>query len=259
MIKSVFILANKKIPDIEEKLSLVEEVLKTCGKTVEKSLQNVDLIITMGGDGTFLQGTRLLNNRTLIYGIKYGKVGFLTNNPSNIESKIAKIVSGKYNIVERSMLEAKVVRDKKIIFKDTCLNEILITKQHIRIIDIYLKGRKEILFQTRGDGVIISTPTGCTAHALSAMGPIVEPSIKCFIIIPICPHTLSWRPVIINDNEEISADISQDAILVIDGQREFVLEEKDIVVIKKSPKIARTIMDEESLFKTLQSKFSWNI
>ncbi|MCK9266546.1 NAD(+)/NADH kinase [bacterium] len=259
MIKSVFILANNKIPDIEKKKAPIEKVLKSCGKVVQTSAKGVDLIISMGGDGTFLKGVKLLQNKTFIYGVKYGNVGFLTNSPSDIENKLRKILSGDYIITKRMLLDVSVVRNNQVVLKDLCLNEAVISKTGIRIIDINVEGKREHIFKTRGDGILVSTPTGSTAHALSAMGPIVDPEVKCFIIIPLCPHTLSWRPVILNEKEVLSISIAQNSLLAIDGQKEFALQDKDTVILKKSSKVANTIMDEQLLFSNLKSKFNWNI
>ena len=225
MIKSIFILCNRKIEGIERKKGLVEKALKSCGKTVKKSAKDVDLIITMGGDGTFLKGVHLLeNSKTLIYGIKYGNVGFLTNSPAEIEKKLKKIAEGNYIVKKRMLLDICLKRNGRIILKDFCLNEAFLSKKGIRIIDIVAAGKRETILKARGDGLIISTPTGSTAHSLSAMGPIVAPEVKCFILIPVCPHTLSWRPVILPENEHLSVTVRQDSVLVLDGQKEYPLE-----------------------------------
>ncbi|HNS32976.1 MAG TPA: NAD(+)/NADH kinase [bacterium] len=260
MINKIFILHNKKIEGIETRKLSLEKMLKSCGKEVQSSSKNVDLIITMGGDGTLLKGVHLLeNNKTLIYGIKYGKVGFLTNSPQDSETKIRKILRGNYVVTERMLLGVTVVRNGRIVLKDFCLNEAFINKHGIRIMDINVAGRRETIFKTRGDGLIVATPTGSTAHSFSAMGPVLDPEMKCFLIIPVCPHTLSWRPVILRDSEIISIEILQDALLVIDGQNEFSLENRDTVVVRKSARTAKTIMDEKFLFRNLQSKFNWSV
>lgn len=259
MIKSVFILANKKIAGIERKKAEVEKVLKSCGKTVKNTSKDVDLIITMGGDGTFLKGVHLLSgSKTLLYGIKYGKVGFLTNSPRDIEKKLKKMLKGGYIVKNRMLLDVAVKRKGKTVFKSFCLNEAVVNKKGIRIIDIRAAGKKEEIFHTRGDGLIAATPTGSTAHSLSAVGPIVAPEVKCFMLVPVCPHTLSWRPVILPDSEEISVFIAQEAVLILDGQIEHPLTGGDVAVIKKSAKTARTIMDEEHFFKNMESKFNWS-
>ncbi len=259
MIKNVFILENKKITGIEDKKAFIEKVLKSCGKTVQISSKDVDLIITLGGDGTFLKGIRLLSKKTLIYGIRYGNVGFLTNSPQDIERKIKRILEGRYVVTKRMLLDLTVKRNNRVILKDFCLNEAVINKKGIRIININVKGKQEPIFNIRADGIIVATPTGSTAHALSAMGPVVQPEVKCFILIPLCPHCLSWRPVILHHKEQVTISVSHESLLVIDGQKEFLLQPADVVSIKKSSRTARTIMDEGFLFKHMQSKFNWNV
>jgi NAD+ kinase len=259
-IKKIFILTNKKIEGIEEEKERVERLLKKCGKSVQNSPEGVDLIITMGGDGTFLKGVHLIKNpETLIYGIKYGNVGFLANSVENLDKKIKKIVEGDFKPCKRMLMDITVKKGGKAI-RDFCLNEAVIFRKGIRIINMDVTGRKETIFEKiRGDGLIISTPIGSTAHSLSALGPVVVPDIECMLIIPVCPHTVSWRPVVVPPDENLTVSISPEASLVIDGQRELELNEADTITVKKSSKTVRIIMDDRAFFKRLRSKFNWGM
>ncbi len=258
MIKKIFILANKKIPGIDRKVLSLDKLLKSCGKEVKTSAEDVDLIIALGGDGTLIKGVHMLEKRALIYGIKYGKLGFLTNSPQDADKKIRKILKGEYSVTRRMLLDVSVKRNGRTLSKNICLNEAVIHRKGIRIININVSGSREPIFRIRGDGLIISTPTGSTAHSLSALGPVADPELKCMILLPVCPHTLSWRPVILRDSERISVEMAQDGILILDGQKELPLAQGDTVSIKKSPRTADTIMDDKLFFRNLESKFSWN-
>lgn len=258
VIKSVFILHNEKIPGIEKERRKVEELLKKCGKYVKNSPEDVDLIITMGGDGTFLKGIHTVkSSRTMVYGIKYGKVGFLTHHPQDIEKQIKNVLTGNFKISKRTMLEVTIKKGKETI-KDFCLNEVAIFRKGIRIIDITVSGKKEEIFsRLRCDGLIISTPTGSTAHSLSASGPVVAPDMECIIVLPLAPHSLSWRPVIVSSKEVLSITASPEVSVIVDGQREIDAVPSDIIVVKKAAKSARIITEDDKFFSKLRAKFNW--
>jgi len=257
MIKSVFILHNKKIPGIEKEKDRIEKLLKKCGKVVKNSPEGVDLIITMGGDGTFLKGVHLVDSpRTFVYGIKYGKVGFLTHSAEDIEESVKKVLAGNFKTSRRILLEISVKRKGKSI-KDFCLNEVVVFRKGIRIIDISVTSRKEEIFnRLRCDGIIVATPTGSTAHSLSASGPVVSPDTECLLLVPVSPHSLCWRPVVIPSKEVLSIEVSPEALIVIDGQREIAVNSFDRIVVKKATKRVNIII-EDGFFNRLRSKFHW--
>lgn len=257
MIERIFILENRKIEGIEKEKEKIEKLLKSCGKIVEKKIKKPDLILTMGGDGTILKAIGLLkNNKTLIYGIKYGKVGFLTNTSENIEEKIFKIINGKFKISERILLELTVKREGKNIFKNRALNDFLIQRKGIRIIEINVEIDREKVFNFRGDGIIISTPTGSTAYSLSAGGPIIWPDIECLLLTPFSPYTLSIRPVVIPSNKKIKIKTFPESKVICDGQKEFDVIKEDIIEIKKS-KVKAKLIIEDDFFDKLQKKFNF--
>jgi len=258
MIKKVFILHNPRIRGIEEERTKIEELLKSCGKIVENSPEDVDLVITMGGDGTFLKGVHLVNHsKAFVYGVKYGKVGFLTHSGQDIEKKLKKVLSGRFKTSKRILLEITVKRNGKTM-KDFCLNEIVVFRKGIRIIEVSVLNKKEKIFsRLRCDGLILSTPTGSTAHSLSASGPVVSPDTECLLVVPVAPHSLCWRPVVIPSKEEISIEVSPEATIAIDGQREIDVGQGDKIVVKKSTKRVNIIIDDDAFFSKLQSKFHW--
>ena len=256
MIDKVFILENKKIKGIEGEKERVERIVKSCGKVVEKDIKNVDLLITMGGDGTLIKGFHLLGeNNPLIYGIKYGKVGFLTNSNENIEEKIKNIFEGKLYLSERCLIEIKI-KNRTNIIKDICLNEVIFFRKGIRIISFSVESDKEKIFNFKGDGIIFSTPTGSTAHSLSAGGPVLSPEIDAFVIMPVMPHLLTIRPVIVKMS--VKMKVNGEIYAVVDGQREYSVDEKAEIEISLSKRKGRIILDDKKFFEKLSSKFFWS-
>lgn len=257
MIRKVFVLANKKISGIGKEKERIERLLKRCGKDVKNSPEGVDLIITMGGDGTFLKAVHLVKGSgAILYGIKYGNVGFLANSVKGIETRLKRIMEGDFNLQKRMLLDVIIRKEGKTL-RDTCLNEAVIFRKGIRIVDMSVCGREPIFRRLRCDGLIISTPTGSTAHALSALGPVISPDVDCLLILPICPHSVSWRPVVISPREKVSVTVSPEAVVAVDGQREFELNASCDVIVKKSSKSVKVIMDDGSFFGRLESKFHW--
>ncbi|MGI6596162.1 MAG: NAD(+)/NADH kinase [Elusimicrobia bacterium] len=258
MIKKVFVLSNPKIKGIEKERAKIEGMLKNYGVSLEKTPDNADLILTMGGDGTFLKGIHLTNNpRTFVCGIKYGKVGFLTYSVQNIEENLKKILTGKVKTSKRILLEVIVKKEGKTI-REFCFNEMVVFRKGVRIIDVTVSSQKEEIFgKLRCDGLIVSTPTGSTAHSFSAAGPVVSPDTECLLIVPVAPHSLCWRPVVVSSKEQVAVKVSPEALIVIDGQREIEIGASDNVIVKKSTKKVNIIMDDDGFFDRLKSKFHW--
>ncbi|MCM8786261.1 MAG: NAD(+)/NADH kinase [Candidatus Omnitrophica bacterium] len=257
MFERVFILENKKIPGVEKEKQKLEELLKSCGKIVEKELKNPDLILTMGGDGTILKAIGLLRNeKTVIYGINYGKVGFLTNSSENIEFKIRKILDGNFEISERMLLDFKVKKNHKTIYKGKVLNDILIIRKGIRIIEIYVYVNENEILNFRGDGIIISTPTGSTAHSLSAGGPIIFSDMECILLTPFCPYLLNIRHLVIPSDKKIKIKISPEGKIIEDGQRDFEIKKDQEIEIERSEFKVKLII-EEGFFEKLKTKFNF--
>ncbi len=257
MIKKVFVLANKKIAGIEKEKNRIEKLFKRCGKDVQNSPEGVDLVVTMGGDGTFLKGVHLIKGSgAILYGIKYGNVGFLANPVNDIESKLKKVMEGEFRLQERMLLDVVIKKEGKTL-RDMCLNEVAIFRKGIRIIDLSVTGSEPVYRRLRCDGLLISTPTGSTAHSLSALGPVISPDVDCLLIVPVCPHTVSWRPAILSSGEKISVTVSPEAVLSVDGQREFELGASDTLTVKKSSRSVKIIMEDSSFFGKLESKLKW--
>lgn len=233
--------------------------------TNEKFFNSVDLIISLGGDGTLLRAAKIAATDGIpIFGVNLGGLGFLTQiGIDNLEIFLEKIYQGKCFLDERMMLDCIVKRKEKEIKKFTALNDIVIGKgAFARLISLATYINDDYVITYSADGLVISTSTGSTAYSLSAGGPIVNPNINSMILTPICPHTLSARPLIIGENDQvrITLELSKEEVMVtIDGQEGFTLEPKDEVIVKKSIYKTRLIaFKEKSFYAILREKLRWS-
>jgi NAD+ kinase len=233
--------------------------------TNEKLFNSVDLIISLGGDGTLLRAAKIAAIDGIpIFGVNLGGLGFLTQiGIDNLEIFLEKIYQGKCFLDERMMLDGIVKRKEKEIKKFTALNDIVIGKgAFARLISLATYINDDYVITYSADGLVISTSTGSTAYSLSAGGPIVNPNINSMILTPICPHTLSARPLIIGENDQvrITLELSEEEVMVtIDGQEGFTLEPKDEVIVKKSIYKTRLIaFKEKSFYAILREKLRWS-
>ena len=231
----------------------------------EKFLKEVDLIISLGGDGTLLRAARLAATEDIpVFGVNLGGLGFLTQIGINdLEKSLEKLYQGRYFIDERMMLNCTVKRKEEEIKKFTALNDIVIGKgAFARIICLATYVNNDYVITYSADGLVVSTSTGSTAYSLSAGGPIVNPNINSIILTPICPHTLSARPLIIGENDQVKIKLesSEEKVMVtIDGQEGFVLKPKDEIMIKKSDHKTRLItFKEKSFYAILREKLRWS-
>jgi NAD+ kinase len=231
----------------------------------EKFLKNVDLIISLGGDGTLLRAARLAAAEDIpVFGVNLGGLGFLTQiGIDDLEKSLEKLHQGRYFLDERMMLSCTVKRREKEIKKFTALNDVVIGKgAFARIICLATYINNDYVITYSADGLVVSTSTGSTAYSLSAGGPIVNPNINSIIITPICPHTLSARPFIIGENDQVKIKLesSEEKVMVtIDGQEGFALEPNDEVIIRKSDHKAQLItFKEKSFYAILREKLRWS-
>lgn len=236
-------------------------------KTYYERQDIVDLsefIIVLGGDGTLLSVARLIGGKgTPILGVNLGSLGFLTEvTLEEMYPLLEEILAGDMIIDERGMLEASIQRDGKEVAKYLVLNDVVINKgAFARMILMETRVGGRYLNTYRADGLIISTPTGSTAYSLSAGGPIVYPTVGSVIISPICPHTLTNRPIVIPDNMDIEVTLStenEDALITLDGQEGFSLKYMDTIVVKKSLNKTRLILSpKKDYYQILRQKLRW--
>jgi NAD+ kinase len=221
-----------------------------------------DLIIVFGGDGTLLSVARLVAHRGIpILGVNLGGLGFITElHKDEIYENIEKVLAGEYSLEERITLSAEVYGRRRRA-KHTALNDVVISKGALaRMIELDININEQYVTTFRADGLIISTPTGSTAHSLSAGGPIMYPTLESFLITPICPHTLTSRPIVIPDEFNIDVVIKNgdDIFLTLDGQVGLPLKVGDRVRVKKADYRARfVLLHDRDYFRILRTKLKW--
>lgn len=224
----------------------------------------VDIILVFGGDGTFLGVARLAcEHGTPILGINLGGLGFLTEiTVDEIYPMMERILRGDYEIEDRQMLRTTVRRGKTGAKHYEVLNDVVINKEAVaRIIDleIYIEGSHVTTY--KADGIILSTPTGSTAYSLSAGGPIVHPALPVTIITPICPHTLTNRPLVVSNEMKVEIKITTqepDTYLTLDGQIGIRLKTGDVIEVRKSDTVVKLIKSPfRDYFTILKTKLMW--
>ncbi len=230
----------------------------------EEIPSQVEMVIVLGGDGTLLSVARLVGKyRIPILGVNLGGLGFLTEiTLKELDKVIERVLEGDFVVDERVALQAAVLRRGEKMADFTVLNDAVINKGALaRIIDLETSIDGEYLTTFKSDGLILSTPTGSTAYNLSAGGPIIYPSLHCIIITPICPHTLTNRPIVIPDDVTIRVVLKttqQEVLLTLDGQQGFMLEYEDIVEVKKSETSILLIKSPyRHYFELLREKLKW--
>jgi len=225
------------------------------GMDFEKMCESVDFLVTLGGDGTLISvARRSYKFDKPILGINAGKLGFLTDiNPDNIEEFLDKFLKGEYRVDERMVIEVEFQNTKLYAFNDVVISKDVISS----MIHINVDTNESHLNRYYGDGLIISTPTGSTAYNLSAGGPVVYPLTESFILTPICPHSLTQRPLILPSHFEIELEVENNkAKLIIDGQEIFDMKGK--IKIKKADNPAKLIHRlERNYFEVLREKLNW--
>ena len=223
-----------------------------------------DLLIVLGGDGTLLSAARLAADRQVpILAVNLGGLGFLTTvSQDELYLILDEIVSNKHRVSERVMLEAKILRGGTVIRRQIALNDAVLNKAALaRIMDLELHVDGEYVTTYKADGLILSTPTGSTAYSLAAGGPIVYPIVEAFVVTPICPHTLTNRPLVIPDSAKVEIDFQagDDAVfLTLDGQVGIELLRGDHIVVRKAPeKLLLVRPARKTYFQILRNKLKW--
>ncbi|MEQ1738279.1 MAG: NAD(+) kinase [Methyloglobulus sp.] len=228
--------------------------------------QRCDLVIAVGGDGTFLSAVRVTAGHNVpVIGINLGRLGFLVDiSPGELPDKLHRMLQGHYVEEKRSLLQAKVIRDKQIIHEETAVNEVAIHRWVTpSMIEIVTKINNIFLNTQRSDGLIVSTPTGSTAYSLSAGGPILHPSLNALVLVPLNPHTLSNRPIVIDDSAEIEISFCQtkqiNALVTCDHIEIPDVLISDKILINKYPKPIRILHPEgHDFFQILRTKLNWS-
>lgn len=231
----------------------------------EKFRREADLIVVLGGDGTMISAARLVGDsrQVLVLGINYGSLGYLTEfRIEEMFSALEEILEGRYEIDRRVMLEVEHLRDEKVLEGGRVLNDVVINKAVLaRIIEIEVELNGLYVNSFRADGLIIATPTGSTAYNLSAGGPIVYPSMNAVVLTPICPFTLTNRPIVVPDDARINLKLKNESdgvVLTLDGQIGYSMKTGDSVSIRKSPTAFNLIQPpNRNYFDVLRNKLKW--
>ncbi len=263
----------KDTPSAKETASYIKEFLIEWGHATDifvnlrdrkPNLSDVELVIVVGGDGTFLSAARCVFDREIpILGINEGRFGFLTEvERERAKEVIEKALKGLVSPQKRMMISAYLLKEGERKYLGTCLNDVVVSKGSIaRMVEISLYIQNELVVNVYGDGVIVATPTGSTAYALSSGGPIVYPLSEAILFVPICPHTLSNRPLVLPHNMELILENHSQkgmAYLTLDGQEVFDLKEGDRILVKKSQHYCYMYPDpNKTFFSILKEKLRW--
>ena len=255
-------------PEVDASLRAIREFLGRRGCEVVKDAANekatADLAIVIGGDGSMLSAAReLVRHRVPLVGINQGRVGFMTDiGHDDMAAGLEAILAGDYSVEERAVLDAEILRGTKSILRTIALNEAVVSRgAQGRLIEFGQTIDGEFVYALRGDGIIVATPTGSTAYALSAQGPILHPAVPALAIVPLNPHTLSARPVSVSDRSviEISVPHAADARAHFDGFSSTDMAEGDRLVLRRSADVVRFVHPPGyRFFATLREKLRWS-
>jgi NAD+ kinase len=225
-----------------------------------------DLVIVIGGDGTLLGAARaLVDTDTPLLGVNIGRLGFLVDvSPDTLQDQLSGVFSGEYYEEERAMLCGEIHREGKIIATSKALNDVVLhARDSVQMIEFetHIDGR--LVHLQRADGIVVSTPSGSTAYALSSGGPILHPDLNAITLVPISPHTLSNRPIVVTGNSKISIQLSPQstahAQIAFDGQANQDFEQKDQLIIRKYAKPLRLIHPKKyDYYHILRNKLHWH-
>lgn len=229
----------------------------------------MDLLISLGGDGTYLRAIRTLAGRPIpILGVNMGSLGFLTPTKSdNLTTTVKKFIDGKMELTPRSMIEVKLYRKRKLRHTWLALNDVVIERGSLaQLITIAIRSEKHLVSEVKTDGVIIATPTGSSAYNLAAGGPILHPGVSALVVTPIAPHSLTSRPLIFPDNKKLSFKLltgkqqskQAKAHLVIDGAKYEDISADDEITVARSDKDHLMVCDPDSnYFHLLREKLKF--
>lgn len=287
----LFVIANPSKPQVQPAIDALEEWISgrmeivgvDTSRTRDLSDVQADVILVLGGDGTLLEAARRLNGRGIpIMGVNFGRLGFLASfSPEQLHDALDDLAENKLPSSRRMMLEASVIAaDEDCDFKSvadvecrrrfvaTALNDAVVTAgEPFRMIELEIRadsnGGGDAGVRYNGDGVIVATPSGSTAYNVSAGGPIVNPDVDCFCITPICPHSLSFRPVVVSSQTNvvvIAAKVNEGTTLFCDGQASTKIARGEKVVVRKSEHDVRLIENPDARqWRSLAEKLHWAV
>jgi len=282
--QNVALIGKHKAPEIAEPLlrlagflssrglnvvvdSLTAEQIASCpypAMNLNEMAHAMDLAIVIGGDGTMLNIARTLSpHQVPLVGVNLGRLGFLTDlTLENMQDSMAAMLDGKFVTEQRLLLSARVLRGDVEVFSGLAFNEVAVHRNHASsMVEFEVRIDGEYLYNQRADGLIVATPTGSTAYAMSAGGPILHPSLDVLELVPVCPHTLSNRPIVVKSSSvlEILMHRTGDIRVRYDSHSYYDLELHDKIVVTRHPEPACLLHPEgHSYYHTLREKLLWN-
>jgi NAD+ kinase len=257
--KNCSVILDEQIPGTINNCDFTKASRETIGK-------QCDLVIVIGGDGTILNAVRsLAHARVPLLGINVGRLGFLADiSPEELEVSLDDILNGSYREEQRLLLEMQVLRANKVIFEGDAFNDVVVHIRDVaRMIEFETRINDEFVNHQRADGIVISTPTGSTAYALSSGGPILHATLDAITLVPISPHTLSSRPIVVNSDSQINILICNTkegiAQATCDGQLSTDVHVGDHIKVKrKQEKITLLHPRQHNYFEILRAKLHWS-
>jgi NAD+ kinase len=282
--QNVALIGKHKAPEIAEPLlrlaaflsarglnvvvdSLTAEQIEPCpypAMNLGEMANTMDLAIVIGGDGTMLNIARTLSpHQVPLVGVNQGRLGFLTDlTLENMQDSMAAMLDGKFVTEQRLLLSARVLRGDVEVFSGLAFNEVAVHRNHASsMVEFEVRIDGEYLYNQRADGLIVSTPTGSTAYAMSAGGPILHPSLDVLELVPVCPHTLSNRPIVVKSSSvlEILMHRTGDISVRFDSHTNYDLELHDKIIVTRHPEPACLLHPVgHSYYHTLREKLLWN-
>ena len=222
-----------------------------------------DFALVLGGDGTLLSAARAVAHEGVpILAVNLGSLGFLTEVPLNeLYVALEAVDQGQCPVEERSVLDCHLIRNDQPITQNFALNDVVVNKSAIsRLVefDLYIDGN--FVFQYKADGVIIATPTGSTAYSLAAGGPVLMPAVDAFVVTPVCPHSLTHRPLVVTETSQIELRVEtggEQAFLSIDGQVGLPVQQGDRVVCQRAAHKVKLLRAQRTFFDVLRNKLKW--
>lgn len=233
-------------------------------KKVEEFAGAIDLAVVLGGDGTMLGiGRQLAGSNVPLVGINMGRLGYMTDIPiQNVQTVLPQIIAGEYEADTRTLLDAVVMRNGKEINQALALNDVVVNRSGISgMVELAVRVNGSFMYNQRSDGLIVSTPTGSTAYALSAGGPILHPRVAGILLAPIAPHSLSNRPIVLPQDIVVSIEVvdGREVIVNFDMQSQTDLQSGDTIEVSQSKKTITLLHPRShSDYKTLREKLHWN-
>jgi len=280
-LNTIGILTKPQFPELETVLKQLVHWLQSQNKTIvlgssaaallhednshgdQALASQSELVIVLGGDGTMLSAARLVEPRcTPILGVNMGGLGFLTEvTVDNLYDSLEKVFTEQFFLDNRLRLQARISHHDDREEQNTALNDIVVSKGTLgRMITTHIQVNKQFVTHLRGDGVIVSSPTGSTAYSLSSGGPILDPSLEALLLTPISPHTLTHRPLLVPSHVslEIALTSGVDVRAIFDGQIGFVMNQGDSIFISASPHQTRLIrFPDRTYYDVLRNKLKW--